>query len=401
MMCVILAACGGWALPAQAAQTIQPAKDGTLADGGVFGPFDGAPDSVDWTFNQSSYEGAVTLTTANPSSSLEHRVVWEYNLSGVSASPPVSATLTFTLRGAPVFPLPDTPVQIVAYPADLQESLADFAAGPAAPQGTVTVKAFQAPTVYTLNVSDAVNQALAGSRKVAFRFQVDSGAAQDAGQAFIDARDSVPASKPFLTVGGASLPLITAWKSVIQHGSAGALAIPLVEGADTTEPRLASGQQTIRVDITSAGGTPTVAGAVQAVDQNTGAAVNASAATVADLGGGLYAVDLVFAPPLASAAGSPSVQGCYRIDLGPNITGLTGDTDMTFKMVTGDVSGDGQTLLNDLALVKLRAQAGPSTIDPASIDDIRRDISCDGSVLLNDVALAKMNNGNGQVLTCP
>ena len=192
---------------AEAAQTVYPSKDGTLADGGIYGSFDGVADDADWYFNQSSYEGSITLATDPPESSLEHRVVWEYNLSGVTLEPPVSATLTFTIRGAPIWPLPDVDVHVYSYPADLQETLDDFPAGPAVFQGSVTIEPYQTPTEYSLNVADVVSDALdSGDDKVAFRFQIDPDTPYENNQAFIDALDSNPSTKPFLTIDEGPVP---------------------------------------------------------------------------------------------------------------------------------------------------------------------------------------------------
>ena len=87
-------------------QIVRPGADGTLADGGVYGTLDGVADNWDWTFNQSSYEGAITRSTGPGGPPLEQRVVWEYNLAVVSIPSPVRAMLHFTLRGAAVYPMP-------------------------------------------------------------------------------------------------------------------------------------------------------------------------------------------------------------------------------------------------------------------------------------------------------
>jgi hypothetical protein len=198
-------------VPANAAQpvTVQPSKDGTLADGGIYGAFDGVADNVDWTFNQSSYEGAITLSAPATGPRFEYRVVWEYSLSTVSLTPPVSATLTVFLRGAPIYPRPDAEVQVFSYPADLAETTADFSSGPAQLQGILVVHPFQPATQYTVNVSNAVNAALtSGAKKVAFRFQIKPDAQQSANQAFIDASDSDPTSKPYLTIGAPVAPVL-------------------------------------------------------------------------------------------------------------------------------------------------------------------------------------------------
>jgi hypothetical protein len=189
-------------VPAEAAETIRPSADGTLVDGGNFGPFDGSPDAWDWTFNDSSYEGAISLSTASPQSSIEHRVVWEYDLTSVANRKlPVSAELFFTLRGAPIFPFPDVDVFVYAYPADLEETPDDYASGPAVLQGGARVFPFQEPTEYSLDVSGAVNQALqTGEDKVAFRFQINPATPNQSNQAFMDAADSDPTTKPYLII---------------------------------------------------------------------------------------------------------------------------------------------------------------------------------------------------------
>lgn len=186
-----------------APETLYPASDGTLADGGVYGPFDGLADDSDWTFDGSGpgYEGAITLTTEAPAFSLEHRVVWEYDLGDISIAPPVSAMLTFTIRPAAVYPFPVVDVHVYAYPADLRESPDDYHIGLAVLQGVATVYPDQGPTEYFLDVSTAVNEALvAGENKVAFRFQIDPDTTEERNQAFIDASDADPATKPFLTI---------------------------------------------------------------------------------------------------------------------------------------------------------------------------------------------------------
>jgi len=186
---------------AEAEEIVYPSKDGTLADGGGYGPFNGIADDADWYFDNSSYEGTITLSTEMPESNLEHRVVWEYDLSGVTIPPPVSAALTFTIRGVAVYPFPDVDVHVYSYPADLQETLDDFHAGPAVLQGGVTIVPSQDPTVYGLDVSNVVNEALqSGEAGVAFRFQIDPDTPHDRNQAFIDAVDSNPTTKPFLTI---------------------------------------------------------------------------------------------------------------------------------------------------------------------------------------------------------
>jgi len=193
--------------PAAAQDVVHPTADGTLVDGGVYGDFDGVPDDWDWIFDDQGYDGAVTLSTETPETSLQHRVVWEYNLWGLSYAPPVSATLTFTMRGPAVYPIPDANVHIYSYPADLHETPGDFDAGPAVFEGGVTLAPYQPPTVFILDVSSTVNDALlSGDNKVAFRFQINPDTPHDRNQAFIDALDEEPQTKPFLTIGAPQLP---------------------------------------------------------------------------------------------------------------------------------------------------------------------------------------------------
>ena len=179
--------------------TIRPRADGTIADGGVFGPFDGVPDNSDFFFNGSSYEGAITLTTQTPESSIEHRVVFEYDLSTVTFSLPLTARLRFALRGAPIFPAADAEVHINAYPADLLEKASDFSAGPAVLAGTAVVPPYSPQTTFTIDVSGPVNEALrAGTNRIGFRFQINPATLYVNNQAFMDAVDSDPTTKPAL-----------------------------------------------------------------------------------------------------------------------------------------------------------------------------------------------------------
>jgi hypothetical protein len=179
--------------------TLSPVADGTIVDGGPYGPFDGIPDHWDWIFNQSGYEGAITLTDGE--NAIEHRLVWEYDLGGVDLEGPIAARLVFTLRGAPIFPFPDTVVHVYAYPANLQENTSDYFATPATFQGAVRLQAFQAPTLFAIDVSGAVNSIAldpSGASRVAFRFQIDPATENSASQAFLDADDDEPLTKPYL-----------------------------------------------------------------------------------------------------------------------------------------------------------------------------------------------------------
>ncbi len=191
------------AVPTRAAELVYPTADGTLADGGVFGSFDGVVDNCNWEFERIGVSGAVTLSTETPASSVEHRMVFEYDLRAVNLTPPVEATLSFTRRGASVFPFPDVTLEVYSYPADLAESPDDFSAQPAIFQGAFVVPAGQSPTIEVLDVSAVVTAALSGAKRVAFRFQIDSGTLHPSNQVFIDALDSEPDTKPFLTIGSA------------------------------------------------------------------------------------------------------------------------------------------------------------------------------------------------------
>jgi hypothetical protein len=186
---------------ASEAVNVYPAAGGTIADGGIYGTFDGSPDNWDWTFNKSGYEGAITLTTQAVASSQENRVVWEYDLRGLSLPSPLTAALVFTVRGGAAEPLPDAEIHVYSFPSDLMETAGDFGAGPTTFQGSVTVAARQAPTEVTVDVTDAVRGAVAsGTNKVAFRLQINPSTAHARNQAFIDALDSDYTTKPRLSI---------------------------------------------------------------------------------------------------------------------------------------------------------------------------------------------------------
>ncbi|UCG33317.1 MAG: hypothetical protein JSU68_01555 [Phycisphaerales bacterium] len=182
------------------AVNVYPTAGGTIADGGIYGTFDGSPDNWDWTFNQSGYEGAITLTTQTLPSSQENRVVWEYDLRSLSLPSPLTATLVFIVRGGAAEPMPDAEIHVYSFPSDLMETAADFGAGPAMLRGSVTVAARQAPTEVTVNVTDAVREAVNGTKKVAFRLQINPSTPHAKNQAFIDALDSDYTTKPRLSI---------------------------------------------------------------------------------------------------------------------------------------------------------------------------------------------------------
>jgi hypothetical protein len=177
---------------------LTPVADGTIVDGGAFGPFDGQPDQADWTFNDSGYDGAITRSLTAPAG-LEHRVVFEYDLRSVTFDRPMVASLTFTLRGAARFPAAPTPVTIDGYAADLVERASDFAIAPAARVGGTSIAPFQSATSYTIDVSELIDNLLdAGGSAVGFRFQIDPDSANIADQAFMDAVDADEKTKPLL-----------------------------------------------------------------------------------------------------------------------------------------------------------------------------------------------------------
>ena len=197
-----------WALtprPAPAAEVVYPVADGTLADGGVFGTRDGVADSWNWAFGPAGFAGAVTLTTETPTSTVEHRMVFEYDLRQITLARPIRATLAFTIRGVNVFPFPDVILHVYAYPADLLETSADYFTGPAELLGSVTVSPGQPPRRELLDVSALVTSALYGGAKmVALRFQIAPDTPHAANQVFIDALDAEPATKPLLILGSAT-----------------------------------------------------------------------------------------------------------------------------------------------------------------------------------------------------
>ncbi|MEK6674897.1 MAG: hypothetical protein AABZ47_04490 [Planctomycetota bacterium] len=181
--------------------TVSPQADGTLADGGNYGSFDGVADDWDWSFNQSSYEGTITLNRGSDSVNVEHRVVFEYNLATIPTSLPITAKWTVLLRGAPRFPAADTDFHVYSYPADLLENPTDFNKEPAKLIGSTLIAPFQSPTYRTFDASRVVNDTL-GQKifRVAFRCQVNPATFELLNQVFIDAVDSEPQSKPTLTV---------------------------------------------------------------------------------------------------------------------------------------------------------------------------------------------------------
>ncbi|MFQ5590910.1 MAG: dockerin type I domain-containing protein [Phycisphaerae bacterium] len=234
------------AVASDGAITVYPSADGTLRDRAVDGILDGLPDEVDWSFNQSSFEGAITLSTGNPLTTLEDRVVWEYNLTAVSYTPPVFATLDFTMRGAPAYPRPNVDVHIYAYDADLVEDASDyyvgFSGGPPIFVHSITVPPYQPPTEHSVSVSSIVNAALGagGAMKAAFRFQIDPETPYALNQVFIDALDTEPDTKPVLRL--YSIPGDITADGVVDLGDYAALytctsgpGVPVMAGCDAAD----------------------------------------------------------------------------------------------------------------------------------------------------------------------
>lgn len=190
----------GTAIAVGAELLIGPAADGTIVDGGSFGAFDGQPDQADWSFNDTGYDGLITRSQLE-GSGLEHRLVFEFDLRSITFVRPVSASLTFNLRGSTRFPAETAPVGVIAYSGDLVQQLADFGSAPLRTVGVVPIRPFQPSSSYTINVSNVVNERLDQSAVgVGFRFQIDAGMSMDAYQAFMDALDSDIDTKPRLLV---------------------------------------------------------------------------------------------------------------------------------------------------------------------------------------------------------
>lgn len=188
------------ASPAGALSTLYPVKDGTIVDGYDPAPYDGTPDAYDWYFYDSApFAGMIALEFGNA----DRRVFWEYDLSSVTQTPPVAATLTFNLVGPFRFPADNADVHVYAYGVTLplSETLSDYSATPATLQGVAVVPPNGVSAQYSVDVSQVVGAALtSGANAVAFRFQIDPNATNDNQQARIDARDSDPTTKPKLTI---------------------------------------------------------------------------------------------------------------------------------------------------------------------------------------------------------
>jgi hypothetical protein len=89
---------------------------------------------------------------------------------------------------------------VYVYPADLLERTTDFSVDGILVESLI-LEPYQPPTVFQVNVSNATSDVLqAGGNKVGFRFQIDPQTPHLISQAFMDALDSDPATKPVLVV---------------------------------------------------------------------------------------------------------------------------------------------------------------------------------------------------------
>jgi len=188
--------------PARATSVlIFPLADGTIVDADNYGGFDSVGDEADWSFNGSGLEiGGVSRSVPDVGARFEYRTVWEYDLTGAGLSGPVTAWLTFTVKGTTAF-LPDADLHIFAYPANLREELADFSAGPAVFADHVTVAARQDAAIFSVCVGDVVTAERArGGTAIGFRFQIDPDSPYAASQAHVIAKDADDTTKPTLSI---------------------------------------------------------------------------------------------------------------------------------------------------------------------------------------------------------
>ncbi len=190
---------------------------------------------------------------------------------------------------------------------------------------------------------------------------------------------------------GACTCTFDGWASLRMHGAAGELAIELDASASgsaaVTETRR-DGVRKIEVEITASGSgaaSMTLTGDVVAVDVGSCEEFTASATLVYNgpIGTGDHAYTLVaeWTPGLPDEA-------CYKIDLAGTLScEIVGDTDCMVIGLTGDVNGDENVDLIDMAYVKSK---NGSTVPPHQ----KFDVNTDGNVDLIDMALVKSLNGN-------
>jgi hypothetical protein len=204
----------------------------------------------------------------------------------------------------------------------------------------------------------------------------------------------------WLQAGGAGA-VVDSYASVRFHGGAVAQEIEFDLGdgslsgsATGVDPRLPVGSTIIRAE--TSGAVPTLSGAdAVATDVDTLATYNGTVS----LNG--TTLDATFSPPLPSVTTPNVAAKAYCVDFGPAVSNWDGaaDTDVMFRLITGDATGDAKTLLNDFALIKLSVQAG----NPVLPGRERQDLNGNGAIELADVAIAKLHNGelhNG-VASCP
>lgn len=179
----------------------------------------------------------------------------------------------------------------------------------------------------------------------------------------------------FVAIAGAA-PTIVGWSSVRSHGGV-SLAIPLnsaaAAGSYTTETRIGGVQQIVvdfDQDIT-ARYTP------GQVTVNNGLALNGEPTVIN--GGTSLQINVTGA----------ANRFCYVVDIAGAVTGLAAgqDTNCGIQVLEGDVTGEGNTDLTDVAQIKMRNAQSVLT-------NIKYDINCDGNIDLTDVANCKMRNAN-------
>jgi hypothetical protein len=182
-------------------------------------------------------------------------------------------------------------------------------------------------------------------------------------------------------------PEIVAWHSLRYHYGSINNYLPIVLdpsaiGAAVVSETRRDGIQWIEVNF-SEYISGRIIGAATAEDLTHGGSIVATTQYPA-YGG--YTLEIGFSPGLPD-------ETCYRIDLAGVIDGLVGDTDCRVRCLIGDVNGDQNTNLIDMAFVKSKNGA------PVLPDNIRFDANLDGAVNLIDMALVKSLNGHS--VSCP
>ncbi|UCF35002.1 MAG: hypothetical protein JSV78_06785 [Phycisphaerales bacterium] len=184
--------------PALGDVRIHAAQTGTMLDGSIFGPFDGFADHADWYPDACNYAGSMALV---PLHGMEQRVVFKYDLSELAAETPVQAALHLTLRGGTKHGMPDAEVRVYSYVTGPSLVLSDFHDGPAVLRASVAVPCFQPPTAFVIEISGALNDALAaGAEAIAFRLQIDPDSEETGSQAFLYGPDFQMPFRPYIEV---------------------------------------------------------------------------------------------------------------------------------------------------------------------------------------------------------